>query len=210
MELLFLKTLSKTNRENAILEGLELLERTLSIFLKKHSLYSMLSKEDIEDIKSEATINMIQAVDRFDKKKNVKLSTFLYSRLMGSFKDSLNTMVGKGNINIQSSIDSKISTQIENIFNLSPNQAIAMCKNIKIHDIAMCENDMAFITQNLFYSISKLPDIKAYVLLSFYTLDKSVREISEDIGLSETSGMVYRIKRNAIQTLKQELKNKGF
>jgi len=200
-------------RDKYILDGLEILDKEYEVFVNKYYLKRYMSKEDLEDMKSDVMIEMIHAIDRFDPSKS-KLSTFLSPRLKGAFKDCIRKESKIREKEIKLFLE-KVSNDLDEALSAEPQKISECLKNFHITDaqykdicIEISEDDV-ILNHHLFDSLLQLPEKRVYIILGYFILDKSIKEIADDLNLSASSGWVYKLKRQSVEHLKEILKTKG-
>ena len=70
---------------------------------------------------------------------------------------------------------------------------------------------MRIINYALYEIIKILPQLSStglYVLLSYYILEKPIKEITEELGYSSRSGWVYKIREEALEKIKEQINKK--
>lgn len=202
-------------REKQILEGLELVKKVHSIYKLKYALYKKMSKEDLDDMLQDCIVEMIRAVDRFDENRGVKLLTYLNPRIRGSLTDTLRKLSKESAMRQPAFMDVSIDFicgEIDNIMSLNKDQAY-----IKLDKLNLSEDyiqdifiDISSDSQSyeIFDSLTDLPDVRIYIILSYYVMNKSIKEISKELGFNPDTGWIYRLKREGIDKLKELLIDK--
>lgn len=201
-------------REERILYSVELIDKELSIFSSKYKISKFMSKQDIEDMRSGCILEIIQAIDRFDESKNVKLITFLCPRIRGFFKDFLRKENKIKYISISDLVES-MGPKIDKVFSLDNNNINDYLNDLKLDnidyqtiylDITKAERTLS---EQITDSLIGMPAIRSYIILSYYILDNSIKEISEELGVNYSSGWVHKLKRKSLEMLRDKLKSKG-
>jgi RNA polymerase sigma factor (sigma-70 family) len=209
------KSTKKRNREKLILAGLKQVEKVHSIFVYRYQLFKRMSKDDLADMKQDCVVEMIHAVDRFDPSKNVKLSTYLNPRIQGFFKDALKKQTKQRALKqiefIEESIDF-ICGEMDEVLSLNKEQAIILLEELNITNDNI-EDLLIDISHNansyeVFDSLASLPDTRIYIILGYYVMDKSIKELSTELGFKPDTGWVYRMKREGIEKLQELLVEK--
>jgi RNA polymerase sigma factor (sigma-70 family) len=204
---------SKNPRDSLILNGLAILDRELIFFKHKANLKRVMSDEDIEDMRGECVLDMIKTVKRYDPSRGTVLSTFLTPRIKGSFKDYLRKQSKYKQIRLDS-MSKSIVEEIHKVMETDKSTITVQLDMLDVtddtfHDILI---DMgttdAELVGNLYETILSLPDIRVYILLSYYVMNKGIKEIAEELDMSPSSGWIYRIKRQSVQHIKKELESK--
>lgn len=200
-------------RNKLIEQSLETIDKELKFFSNKHYLYRFMSKEDIEDMRSECILNLINTIEKFNSNRDIKLNTYIIPRIKGFFKDYLNKM-RKEKERKNEALINEISKKIDNLLKLDNNQIILYLKELhlskdNIRDICMELPETEIISSHIYDSLLELPDNLIYTIIGFYLLDKSIKEISYDLNISPNSGWIYRIKKQSIKYLRNRLKEKG-
>lgn len=209
------KSLTSKIREKRILEGLELVKKLHSIYKLKYTLYKRMSKEDLDDMLQDCTVEMIRAVDRFDENRGVKLSTYLNPRIRGSLTDTLRKLSKEIAMRQPAAMDVSVDFvcgEIDNIMSLNKEQAY-----IKLEKLNLSEDHIQDIlidissdgqSYEIFDSLTNLPDVRIYIILGYYIMNKSIKEISKELGFNPETGWIYRLKREGIVKLKELLIDK--
>jgi len=211
----FKKKSLKTNRKELILKGMKQVETVHSIFMHRYQLFKYMSKEDLADMKQDCIVEMIHAVDRFDPLKNVKLSTYLNPRIQGFFKDFLKKQTKQRALKqveiLEESLDF-VCGEMEEVLSLNKEQAIVLLEQLNITSDNM-EDLLIDISHNvdsyeIFDSLTTLPDTRIYIILGYYVMNKSIKELSAELGFKPDTGWVYRMKREGIEKLQELLVDK--
>ncbi len=205
---------TKSQRDNLILEGLTILNKEAEIFVNRYMLRRFMSKEDIEDMKSDCIIEIINKIESYDPTK-AKLGTYLGPRIKGSFKDFLRKQdtVKKGETKY---FIETFHKEIVELFSLDSKGVTVFLKNLKIpneHLKEICFNisdDDSILNYHLFESLIDLPDKRIYILLGYYILDKNIKELADELDLSAKSGWIYKLKRDSLKYLKETLTERGY
>lgn len=205
----------KKDREKLILNGLSQVEKVHSIFTYRYQLFKRMSPDDLQDMKQDCVVEMIHAVDRFDVSKNVKLSTYLNPRIQGFFKDYLKKQTKQRAMRelefLEGSVDF-IQGEIDEVLSLNKDQAILLLEKLNITNDIM-EDILIDISHNvdsyeIFDSLTALPDTRIYIILGYYVMNKSIKELSAELGFKPDTGWVYRMKREGIEKLQELLVEK--
>lgn len=200
-------------RHDAILEGLKVLDKELSFHNAKYGVKRFMSDHDIEDMRGDAIVEMIAAVDRYDPSKNATLKTFISVRMRGFFKDYFRKESKYKNIRLEEKSE-EMSDSIHNVMNMDITKAVIILDELNIgnevyHNMYLdIDNTDPELSQTLYDTLVELPDIKVYVILSYYILNRGIKDIAKELGMSETSGWIYRIKRQSIKYIKDQILNK--
>ncbi len=199
-----------TEIELLIDEAIRIVELTCNHWIKKYQLHNYLSKEDIEDLKQECNLSVLRVLKRFDPKKENKLSTYLRPRIDGTIKDFLSAL------NLENTIMSEIAlTEIRHNFNMLKTMSTdeVTIKVDAIGDVEVKEIVVELGNQEtaheIFDAMLLLPESRRNVILGYYLLNQTIKEISEHYGFNPNSGWVYQIKREGMQKLKEMLKERG-
>ena len=201
-------------RNTQILYGVELIDKELSVFSAKYRISKFMSHQDIEDMRSGCILEVIQAIDRFDESKNVKLITFLSPRIRGYFKDFLKKENKIKYISITDLVET-ISPKIDKVFSLDDAYINNYLNELNLEnidyqtiyiDITKAEKTLS---DQVIESIISMPTVRSYIILSYYILDNSIKEISEELGVNYSSGWVHKLKRKSLEMLRDKLKSKG-
>jgi RNA polymerase sigma factor (sigma-70 family) len=213
--------MTKEQHNKLIDEGIETINKIYNWFIYRYNLYSYMSKEDLEDMKQDAFIEMVHVIDnKFDLEKKNKLSTYLTPRITGFFKDYIKQHLQRKDINIslvlinETTSDEFIDSSI-NIDNLKIAQLKDMLNQLDISDPEII-NDILNESCRYpeLYEILQAMTCITYntkiIILSYYFLDRSIVEIAKLLDLNPDTGFIYRIKRQGIQKLREELKLRGI
>lgn len=202
-------------REKRILDGLELVKKLHNAYKFKYSLYKRMSKEDLDDLMQDCTVEMIRAVDRFDEKRGVKLTTYLNPRIRGCLTDAMRKLSKELAMRQPAMMDLSVDFvrgEIDNIMSLDKDQAY-----IKLEKLNLSEDHIQDIiidissdgqSYEIFDSLTLLPDVRIYIILCYYVMNKSIKEISKELGFNPDTGWIYRLKREGIEKLKELLVHK--
>ena len=197
--------LDKITRQEYIEDGLKTLNYLFNRFVTSHRLFQYMSKEELEDMKQDAVIEMINTIDKFEPERGLMLTTYITPRIIGFFKDFLKQRARICVINMDITTVSPNCLAYEPLFN---EQIIAY-----FNELNLSETDIKNIwfnitdqlaTYQILNAISTLPDNKIYLLLSYYIYHKKIQDIVKDLGF-KSSGWVYRMKRDAIKHLRKQL-----
>jgi len=203
------------NREQLILDGLKQVEKVHSIFVYRYQLFKHMSKDDLADMRQDCVVEMIHAVDRFDPGKKVKLATYLNPRIQGFFKDALKKRTKQRALRQAEfatvSVDF-VCGEIDEVLALSKEQATVLLEKLNITNDIM-EDMLVDISHNvdsyeIFDSLASLPDTRIYIILGYYVMNKSIKELSAELGFKPDTGWVYRMKREGIEKLQGLLADK--
>lgn len=201
-------------RNRYVEEGLKYLDIELKKIIGRYNLRKYMYPEDIEDMRSDCIIEMIRYIEDFDPTRDVKLRTYLTPRIHGFFIDSLRKMSKIRNKESEYAVE-KISQSVLDVFKLPQKQAETVfdsynltSENVKELYIDLYEQGV-LPNQTLYQSMMELSDRRIYILLSFYILNKSIKEISDNLGFSVTSGWVYKMHRQCLSHLKEKLTTLG-
>jgi RNA polymerase sigma factor (sigma-70 family) len=203
---------TKIKREELILEGLNVVDSTLNYAIGKYHLTSFMSKEDIEDLRQEGVVEMIKAVDeRYNPKRGVALSTFLTHRMRGFCKDYLKKR-SKTRWRESTQATEIVNENISRVFDLNREQALVVFNKLNLTSKSV-QNFVLNVTEDsyeIFESLksSGASDAYIYILLSFYVLDRSVKNIAKEFNVSPRR--IYQIKKETLRILKQKLVEKGI
>lgn len=192
-------------------ESLKILKKEFSFFVAKYMVYKYMSKEDMEDMKSESTLFLLQTLPKFDESKNVKLSTFLGNRLTGFFKDYVEKFLKIKYINFSDSNKEDWTKKPEITDNVNvENEAINLIKSIILQEYQQEFSIEDIKTTNDTLSVlGDVSDEGLYIVLGYYIFNKKIKEIAEEMGVSPTSGWVYKMKKRTLEIIKQKLNTKG-
>lgn len=202
-------------REERILSGLELVTKIHNIYTHRYQLFKRFSKDELDDMKQDCVVEMIYAVDRFDPSRNVKLSTYLNPRIQGFFKDELKKSSKLRMLQQTDLVDVSfdfVCKEIDEVLSLNKDQAYLRLdslnlSNDNIQDILLdVSSDQN--SYEIFDSLTLLPDIRIYIILSYYIMNKSIKELSKELGFNPDTGWIYRMKREGIKKLKELLVHK--
>lgn len=196
------------NREKKINIGIDLADRYLSIAIKKYNLIHYMSKEDIEDMRQDCVVQVIEAVNRY--RGGVKLTTFLVPRICGFYIDYIRKRSSnRRHENMyyyqQTAIfkDQDFTSKFLPIVLMTDEQAMEYLDGLDIND------DIYNIIGNLPHSnefisiMSTFSSIKVYVILNHFILNKSIKKISSELGFSYSGGRAYKIKREVVDQVKK-------
>jgi len=208
-------TKTQIKRKTLILEGYKLVEKVHAIFVNKYQLYKYLSPDDLADMKQDCVVEMIKAVDRYDSKRGVKLTTYLNPRLQGFFKDQLKKQAKARALRQTDYLDITLDfvcCEIDEVLSLNREQATIRLDQLNIsndviQDILLDISDNSD-SYEIFDSLASLPDTRIYIILGYYVMNKSIKELSKELGFSPDTGWVYRMKREGIVKLQSLLIDK--
>jgi RNA polymerase sigma factor (sigma-70 family) len=194
----------KTKKQLQIEEGIKIVNILYNKFMFELQPFKYLSKEDLEDIKQDAYIKMIETIDRYDESRGTQLSTFITPRIRWFFFDCLRKLSREQKIDT----DLKVSLAYEwlketegtldillNVVQLSNNTS-----DESLVDLFDSSKGMALID-----CLMSLPRDRAYVLLGHYVFDKPIKEISDELGFTIDSGWIYKVKKDSLDYLKKNL-----
>lgn len=206
--------MKKKCRDKLIFDGIQIVNNICSVFINKYQLYNFMSKEDLEDLNQDCIIEMINVVNRFDTKRNLKLITYLTPRIQGFLKDQLKKLNKQKMLELPKlvNISEYLKHTINEVFSLNKQQLVLKIKelnltNSKIKNISIDISNNEY-TYEIFDSLFFLPNVRIYIILSYYILDKSIKEVSKELNFNPNTGWVYRMKREGIKELKRLLKQK--
>lgn len=215
-QLLFIRkttVMTKQELDKFILEGVSILDNELDFFKSRYNLCKFMSIQDIEDMRSDCILCLIDTIKRFDVERNFKLATFIRPRIKGFFKDYLKKE-NRNKILYQDFMDINIPNRIEHIKRLNKNQLDSLVStldlsNDKIKEIDQCLKDLDItdFSEELINGISSLDKKRLYIIVGYYFLDKDIKDIADELGFSDNSGWIYKVKRKAIKQLKERLFN---
>ena len=205
-------TFSKV-RKDRILEGFELVKKLHNIYIHRYQLFRYMSKDDLEDIRQDCVVEMIHAVDRFDVSKNVKLTTYLNYRIQGFFKDVFKHYAKQRQLSNKDTLDISLDfvcKEINEILDLNKKQAFLYFSELNVSKKDSIKNvllDISYTQDSyeIFDSLTSLPDSRIYIILGYYIMNKSIKEISQELGFGPDTGWVYRMKRESIAKLQKLL-----
>lgn len=205
--------MTKKEKDKLILEGYSLVVRLHRSFVSTYYLTKYLSKEDIEDMRQDCVIEIIRKINTFDPSRKVKLTTYLTPRIIGFFKDSLIREKQRRQPDLEKllgSITSSIGVVFEsNEKGVSKELERLNITNIDIKNLIL-DLDCSVEVVGIFESLDDKPDVRMQVILGFYLLNKSIKELSNELGYSTQAGWVYRLKREGIEQLKNILRERGI
>jgi len=204
---------NQCQKNNLIQEGIVIVNKLFNSFVHTHRLKAFLSKEDLEDMKQDCYVEMIEVVNnKFKPCKGYKLSTYLTPRITGFMKDHIGNILKRQEPDNEFAIEifaSKIRSMVD-----LPQQQISLeveklgLTNCQIEDLMLdlsrYENGYEIVE-----SLAKLPEACLTVILGYYILRQSIQELSVQYGFSSEAGWLYKIKREGIEMLKRTLKEKG-
>lgn len=199
-------------RNDLVVKSLGTIYNEVYRFVGQYGLRRFMSQEEVEDMRSSCVLHMIPVIGKFNINKNAKLKTYVCTRSKWFLLDYIKKEWKIKKLETDYAVE-KVASKVNEVFILSEKQAEKMFSsysltsdNVKELYAQMCDVGL-FPNQELFNAMNKLSNKRIYVLLSFYVLNKSVKEISNQLGLSETSGWVYRMRKYCIEHLQEQLDN---
>lgn len=194
----------KTAKQLQIKEGIKIVNILYNKFMFELQPFRYLSKEDLEDIKQDAYIKMIETINRFDESRGTKLATFISPRIRWFFYDCLRK------ISREQKIDTDLKVSLAHEWLGETEDSLDILLNVM--QLTNDNSDEALI--NLFDTsegialigcLLSLPHDKVYVLLGHYVFQKSIKELSDELGFTIDSGWIYKVKKDSLDYLKQNL-----
>lgn len=204
--------MNKQDRNKLILEGYALVVRLHRNFVSTHHLRKYLSKEDLEDMKQDCIIEVIGKISNFDHSRGVKLTTYLTPRVIGFFKDFLIKQKQLRQPDLEKLIDT-ITNSIGSIFESSESDINKQLEKLNITNTdikgLILDLDCSVEVIDIFQSLAEKPDVRMQVILGFYMLNKSIKELADELCYAPGTNYVYRLKREGIEKLKNILRERG-
>ncbi len=187
-------------------KGIEVVNKLFNLVNSKFRLSCYMSKEDMEDMKQDGFVEMLEYIKKFDPKRGYKLDTFLSKRILGFFIDYLKRHYYRQILNSVQYIDD-IKENICQIFNIDRKQVNLTLDKIKSNETdikkLIFDTSIGPESELILDYILKLPDIKIYVIIAYYYLDKPIKEIAEELGFDPTTGWVHQLRRQSINKLRE-------
>lgn len=151
---------------------------------------SKLDNDIYDDLVIVGEMSCLKFLDLFDKSRNTKLSTFLYSKIEGAMKDELKT---KYNFFGRKSTDQPVPlSEVENIVSYDIEEfIIKKGENSKLKKL-----------------LESFPDKERKILYFKYWEDCTFAEIADKMGMKESR--VSQIHRKVIKKLKKKIKNEIY
>ena len=192
-------------------EGIKIVNILFNKFITTYHPYQYLSKEDLEDIKQDTYIVMLKEIERYDGRN--KLSTFLTQRIKGCFIDCLRS-IGRQKEKEANLLLENVYTNINSILGMREEEFICYLNMLNLPNNtfkeAFFEISNEQYTNEILEAIFNLPSKRIHILLGYYLLDKSIKDISAELGFNEDSGWVYKMKRESVERLQKILIEKGI
>lgn len=171
-----------------------------------------MSEEDLQDMEQEAMLVMLKTYEKYDNTKS-QFNTFLTPRIKGFYIDYLEKEGFIGKIKSEQVMD-LLSEEIENVFQTPDDETEELLARLHLvlDDIQGMVSDLSEdeLMSDIKYSLYALPKVKLKIVVSYFVLNKSIKEISKELGYDENSGWVYKMKKQAVDKIRQQLKSKGF
>lgn len=216
--------MTQEQRNKLVTNGIEIVNKIYSWFTYRYNLYSYMSKEDLEDMKQDAIVEMLYVVDnKFDETKKNKLSTYLTPRITGFFKDHIKKLLQRKDIDISlvlinDTVPNELTDNLCSFINvdslkIEQLQDMLSCLGISDPDIIndiLNESCKYPELNEILQAMTCITHNTKVIILSYYLLDKSIVEIARLLDLNPDTGFIYRVKRQGIQQLKDELKLRGI
>jgi RNA polymerase sigma factor (sigma-70 family) len=199
-----------TDREQLILQATRYIDKELSYTKVKYSLKRFMSKEDLEDMRSDCILEIIKYIQKFDPERGLQLQTYIMPRIRGFFVDFIRKDSRLKKLEEELIIE-RIEKEVTSILQLPISVVNNKLKNLHLPSSNIRElyiqlfDTGIFSNECLIENILKLSNKRAYIILSLYVLNKSVKEVSYELGFSPTSGWVYRIHKQCLEKLKEKL-----
>jgi RNA polymerase sigma factor (sigma-70 family) len=199
-----------TEQDKLTNEGMDIVVRVCNFWVNRYQLNNYLSKEDIEDLKQECSLSVLKVIKNFDSTKGVKLASYLRPRIDGTIKDCLAAM----------NLDNRIVTELTLIeinshldcFRGMTNEQVTIkldsLNTSRIKEIVVELGNQDF-AREIFDAMLLLGESKKEVIVGYYLLDETIKDMSERHGFSPDSGWMYRLKREGIIRLREILKERG-
>ena len=108
--------------EKRLMQAIVILDKELSYFISKYNLFAFMSKEDIEDMRSDCIVVLIGTVKKFDPSLGYKLGTYIRHRIKGFFKDYLKKENKIRTIAV-SYDNAEVKKEISNVLRLTEDEA---------------------------------------------------------------------------------------
>lgn len=203
----------KQCRANYTQEGITATDKLFSSFVRTHRLKTFMSKEDLEDMKQDCYVEMLDVVNnKFDPCRGCKLSTYLTPRLVGFMKDYTGAVIKRHEPDNEFAIEI-FATKIKSVVELPQQQLF-----IEIEKLGLSNNQIEDLMLDLskyengheiVEALAELPEACLTVILGYYILNQSIYNLSVKYGFSSDAGWLYKIKREGIETIKKILREKG-
>lgn len=193
------------NKNELIKEGTKTVNIIFAMFKNRHHLYNVLSREELEDMKQEGMLSMLQKIDGFEPERGFTLTTFLSQRILGTFKDYIKKELTREK---RQAVIIKQIKETYTPFGPPDNvgQYALTLKNLKITkkltkdlDIYIEEID----NHDIIEAIGELTDKEKYIIVNYYVLGRKVKDIAYELGYS--LGWVSNIKMKGIRKLQKLL-----
>jgi len=204
------------NRQNfsneLIQEGINTVRYLLYSYIKKFSLRSIMSQDDIEDMEQEGMYEMLKCIQKYNP-DIAKFSTYVAPRIKGAYISYIQNEGYLRSVRSDKMIE-LLSEEIGTIFDTPDDDTDTIID--KLH---LLEDDIDAIIRSMNdddtmheirQSFAALPSVKLRIIISYYLLNKSVKDISRECGYQEDSGWIYKMKRQAVNLIQQKLKSKGY
>jgi len=197
--------MDKKKRNKYINEILPILDNDFEYFVFNYGLYNYMSLEDMEDMKSECLVAIIETIEKFDVKRGVKLTTYIRPRINGFFKDYLRKNSSNRHKEIAFFTNQKNTIDELNYCNEYKKKLVLNNENTAI-DLKVIVNKP--FDYCLLVFIFGLPDKQLYLIIEHYFYNKSIKELTEELELNYDAGWLYQIRRKALSNLKNVLDNR--
>lgn len=191
-------------------EGIEIVNKLCNKSIAKYFLNSYMSKEDLQDMRQECYIEMLSVIKRYDPKK-AKLGTYLTPRINGYIKDYIEKYNKNKYPDDELAVE-LLEAKILRVKNMTERQITVELDNLHITDysvksllldLSSCED-----AYEVFDALFSLQNQRLSVILGYYVLNHSMKDLTTHKGLSTTSNRLYQIKKDGIEKLKQILREK--
>lgn len=206
--------ISTIQRNEFFGELLPFINNEISIFVYKNRLNYVMSREDIEDMQSYVYLEALKALKRYNAEYQVTPKTFINQRVLGAMKDfiSQNKEVSdREEVLIVEKVASDLDAALE--LPLSDIEKILQANDLSSEEtkeiiLELLEAD-EFSNIDLLEVLISLPENRLKLIYSFFVLEKSMKEIADNLNLSYESGWVYRLKNKCLKELRMKLNKKG-
>ncbi len=205
-----MKTKKYLDRNKYVDKGIEVAEIVYKYYVGRYQLSNFMSAEDLDDLRQECMVEMLSTLNRYDPSK-ARVNTFLTHRLRGFIKDYLKKQ-SKARKFTSKYIIEVMNDSPYDVFSASQEKISILLSNLNVSDKKIKELHINFTNEEDLHDIIEiLPSLsedKIFIILSYYLQEKTIKEITEDLGFSLDSNYVYKLKKEAISHLKNKIKEK--
>lgn len=197
----------KKNRDELIKKGIIVVDIILNKMIYPLRLNNFMSPEDIEDMRQEGMLQMIEIIDnRYDPEKKVQIDTYLSRSLEGFFLNYTKKEYKRQKAESQQVDDyvellnsSVLDTEFCFLFDKYPHVKI-------LFDNLELDSKETHLLMEILEYINELPENLYNVVIEHYFFGKTIVQIEKEMNYSNNSGWVNKMKNEAINKLKQKIR----